>query len=129
VINPTFSDVLTVYHQQKQLDAETNRNITKWIRSVFNECYFGVSNVESLNGTTLSQASSYIARIPYKGKALEIAPGDIVVLGSVNDEVIDAQGKRTTDLIAKYKPNCFTVRTFKDNTKIIHSAHYKLIGA
>jgi len=137
VINPTFCDVLTVYHQVKP---------NEWVRSVHKECYFGVNNVENLNGTTLSQASSYIARIPYLGEenALQIASGDIVVLGEINDVISDEKGKRPNDLIAKYKPNCFAVRTFKDNTKIFknktnsimqlnhyskNGCHYKLIGA
>ena len=137
MINPTFCDVLTVYHQVKP---------NEWVRSVHKECYFGVNNVENLNGTTLSQASSYIARIPYRGEryALQIASGDIVVLGEINDVISDEKGKRPNDLIAKYKPDCFTVRTFKDNTKIFkknmnsnmqqfyyskNGCHYKLIGA
>lgn len=134
MINPTFCDVLTVYHQVKP---------NEWVRSVHKECYFGVNNVENLNGTTLSQASSYIARIPYYGEksALQISSGDIVVLGKIYFEISDEKGCRPNDLIAKYKPNCFTVRTFKDNTKIFkdstyatknnyikNGCHYKLIG-
>ena len=137
VINPTFCDVLTVYHQ-----IESN----KWVRSVYKECYFGVNNVETISGATLSQASSYIARIPYYGERnkLQITSGDIVVLGEISDTISDEKGKRPNDLIAKYKPNCFTVRTFKDNTKILNKfangimqrndyskngCHYKLTGA
>ena len=128
MIDPTFNETVTVYHQHKFYDETKKRNVTEWTRAVYNECYFGLQKSESLNGNTLSHTSSYTAKIPYNGKVLVIAPGDIVVLGEVYDTIDDVQSKRATDLINKYKANCFTVRTFSDNTKIPEDAHYKLTG-
>ena len=129
MINPIFKDTITVFHQERRLDKTTNRAVIVWKRNVYTNCYFGTNNVETLNGNTLSQASSYIARIPYTNKTINVCSGDIVVLGKINDIVSDVQGSRASDIVAKYKPNCFTVRTFKDNTKISHGSHYKLTGA
>ena len=129
MINPTFKDTITVFHQEGHLNTATNRTVTIWKRNLYTDCYFGVNNVETLNGNTLSQASSYTVRIPYANEAININSGDIVVLGKVNDTIADVQGNRASDIISKYKPNCFTVRTVKDNTKILHGSHYKLIGA
>ncbi len=128
MIDPTFCDSITLYHQHRYRDEEKKRNVTEWIRSVHNECYFGTQNVQALNGTTLSMASSYICKIPF-AIDLNIAPGDIIVKGNVTDVISDVQGQRTTDLLAKYKPDCFTVRTVAANTKIPEDAHYKLTGA
>ena len=128
VINPTFNTTITLYHQHKYIDETTKQTVTEWKRSNHNECYYGTQKAESLNGNTLSQASSYIVRIPYNGTSVEIAEGDIVICGDVADEIKDIQGKRVTDLIQKYKPDCFVVRTCTDNTKILYGAHYKLTG-
>lgn len=128
MLNPTFADTITLYHQHKYFNEETKRNVTEWIRSVHEECFFGSEEVKTVNGTTVSLASNYITRIPYNGAMVEVAPGDIVVRGNVPDEIIDVQGQRATDLLAKHKPDSFTVRAFKDNTKSSHGAHYKLTG-
>lgn len=128
MIDPTFNETITVYHQQKHIDEASKRNVTEWVRSVHNECYFGTQNAQALNGTTLSLASSYVVKIPHNGIELSIAPGDIIVKGDVTDTIEDVQGKRANDLLNKYNPNCFTVRTVSANTKIPEDAHYKLTG-
>ena len=129
MINPTFVSTVTHYGQKKEVDSTTNRNVIKWERKCYKNCYFGVNSVESLSGNTLSQASSYTVRIPFSGEELEFNSGDIIVLGEVTDDVDNTTGNRTSDLIAKYKPDCFTVRTVSDNTKLSHGAHFKLTGA
>ena len=124
MINPTFKDTVTVYHQIKDKD----RPITTWKRSVYEECFFGAVDAESLSGNTLSDASTYIVRIPYEEKAIDIAKGDVVVKGEVIDEIVDVAGQRINDLLARYKPDAFTVRSVADNTKIPFAAHYKAVG-
>lgn len=126
MINPTFNQTITLYHQSK--DVSSGKTVAMWTRTVHKECFYGTQKAENLNGNTLSQASSYIARIPYNGTAIDVGDGDIVVLGDVMDEIVDVQGSRATDLLQKYKPDCFVVRTCSDNTKIAHGAHYKLTG-
>ena len=54
MINPTFKDTVTLYHQHK--DTENGRTVTKWMRSVFEECYFGEQIAENVTGNTLSLA-------------------------------------------------------------------------
>lgn len=126
MINPSFKETVTLYHQQREVI--NNRAVTKWTRTVFNECFFGTQIAQGMNGNTLSLASSYTARIPFEGKLAEIAPGDIIVCGEVADEIEDISGKRVTDLLAKYRPDAFTVRAVSDNTKIPQGAHYKAVG-
>ena len=128
MIDPTFNTTVTLYHQHKHLDETSKKNVTEWIRTVYKECYYGTQKAEDLNGNTLSQASSYVVKIPYNGTELNILPGDIIVKGVADDIIADVQGYRATDLINKYKPDCFTVRTSSDNTKIEEDAHYKVTG-
>ena len=128
MINPTFQDTITLYHQHKYFNEETKRYTTEWVRTIHEECYFGTQEAQALNGTTLSLASGYTVRIPYNGATVQASSGDIIVRGKVTDEISDTQGQRATDLLEKYKPNAFTVRAFKDNTKLSHGAHYKLTG-
>lgn len=126
MINPTFKDTVTLYHQHKE--AENGRTVTKWTRKVFKECFFGTQIAQNTTGNTLSLASGYTVRIPQTDAALEFAPGDIIVKGVVTDEIEDVAGKRVNDLLAKYRPDAFTVRTVSDNTKIPQGAHYKAVG-
>lgn len=128
MINPTFSESVTLYHQYQEVDEQTKRKATKWARSVYEECYFGTHEAESVSGTTLSLASSYVVRIPYHGTKVVCAPGDVVVHGIIDDVVADVSGQRISDLLAKYKLEAFTVRAVSDNTKISCGAHYKLSG-
>ena len=127
MINPTFCDTVTVYHQVKTLNEATKRNVIEWIRTVFRNCYFGTTTAQALSGTTLSVANGYTVRIP-SGKTLDISPGDIVVRGEVSDIIEDVQDSRATDILNRYKPNSFTVRAVQDNTKLGHGSHCKLTG-
>ncbi len=124
MINPTFKDTVTVYHQIK--DKEQPKTI--WKRCVYTECFFGTVDAEGLSGNTLSDASTFIVRIPYTDAVVEIAPGDVVVKGAIPLEIADVAGQRINDLLARYKPNAFTVRSTADNTKIPFAAHYKAVG-
>lgn len=127
MINPTFCDSVTVYHQVKKLDETTKRNVSLWIRTVYHDCFFGTTIAQELNGTTLSVANGYTVRIS-ANHSLDIVPGDIVVRGDVPDNIQDAQGFRATDVLNRYKPNSFTVRAVSDNTKVPFGAHCKLVG-
>lgn len=129
MINPTFCETITHYQQKKVINPDNNRSEIMWERKAYKNCYFGANSVENLSGNTLSQASSYTVRIPYDDEKKVFTSGDIIVCGEVTDEISNVSGSRTADLIAKYKPDCFTVRTITDNTKIPHGAHYKLTGA
>ncbi|MBR6523457.1 MAG: hypothetical protein IKT39_02460 [Clostridia bacterium] len=128
MINPTFKDTVTLYHQYREIDEANRRTVTKWERRVFEKCFYGTQIAEGLTGTTLAVASGYTVRIPVQPEALEISPGDIIIKGAVSDEIEDVAGKRATDLLARYKPDAFTVRAVADNTKIFCSAHYKVVG-
>ena len=127
MINPTFCDTVTVYHQQKKENELTKRNVIVWKRTVYQNCYFGTTTAQALSGTTLSVANGYTVRIPSKS-TLDISPGDIAIRGEVSHTIQDVAGCRATDVLNRYKPNSFTVRAVQDNTKLNHGAHYKLTG-
>ena len=128
MINPTFSDTVTVYHQQKSYDEKVGKNVTAWVRAVYTSCFWGNQENKVLNGNELSQASSYTVRIPFCGVALSFATGDIVIKGEISDEIADVQGRRKADLLNRYNPDCFVVNTVSYNTKIPQAAHYRLTG-
>ena len=127
MITEVFNAKITLYHQVKACDDETKRNITKWVRNVYEECFFGTTTVQSLSGDTLSQASSFIVRIPGIDE-INITPGDVVVRGEIFDEIADEQGKRINDVLNRHKPYSFTIRAVCDNRMITEGAHYKLTG-
>lgn len=118
MINPTFCDTITLYHR----DNSTNQ----WSRTCIKQCYFGTETGDGLNGVNLKNKNSYLVRIPET--EIIIAQGDIIVKGAVDDIVEDVPKKRPSDLLTKYKPDCFTVSGIKYNTKIKFGAHIKVTG-
>lgn len=145
MITPVFKDTVTIYNRHQYTDAQTGKTKIKWFRTVLHNCYYSTKRIEVLNGNILSQADSYSVRIPenkkyrdtaaWKNMPLDlinkyftISTGDVIVKGEISDDIEDTAGKRITDLIEKYKPNCFTVKTFSDNTKIKFGAHYAVGG-
>ncbi len=133
--DPTFKDVVTLFHKYTEPDAN-GRTVTKWQRISFESCFFGVVRSKVLNGIVLSENDTYICRIPqneaYRSIESEngftICPGDIIVLGKVWDEIADVSGQRASDLLSRYKGSSFTVNSFSDNTKLPFMPHYRASG-
>ena len=121
MINPTFCDTITLYHRDKS----TNQ----WSGQVFRECYFGNEESSSTSGVNLKKGNTYIVRIPtVTSRVVKVQTGDVIVKGYVTDDIADVQGQRVSDLLAKYRPYCFTVSGIKYNTKIKFGAHIKVTG-
>lgn len=126
MIDPTFVFPVTVYH--KVVDRSTGRTVTSWKRSVYKNCYFGVVSAESLTDTTLSPADSFVARIPYDS-LIEVSPGDIIVSGNINADIEDVSGKRSSDLLERYKGRAFTASSVSVNSVLPYAKHIRVSGA
>ena len=128
-----FIFTVTVFNKYKN-----NANETLWKRTVLENCYFGAETAQKLNGNILSSENSFVCRIlknkaytdKFKGEnnKFTLAPGDVIVKGNVTDEIKDVSGRRITDLLQKYKGECFTVKSFSDNTLLRHKPHYRVRG-
>lgn len=126
---PTFKHTVTLYHQYKE--TENNRSVTKWSKSVHENCYFGTETVKQVNGTTLSMASSFVCRIPQNAgnsDTLIVSPGDIIIKGRIEDEIADVMGQRSSDLLNKYRGTAFTVKEVSDNSTLPYAPHYRASG-
>lgn len=126
MIDPTFKYTVTLYHQHK--DEENPRAAPKWSRKVLKNCYFGTETVKQVNGNTLSMASSFVCRIPKDANSIALSPGDIIVKGSVKDEIADVSGQRPSEFLNKYSGTAFTVRAVSDNTALPYASHYRASG-
>ena len=103
---------------------------------------YGVSTIG-----VLTENKTIICRIPADSRFVDkrtwkeledktdyftLANGDIIILGEVED-VIDeyTAGKRSTDLISKYKgyDECLEVDTYVNNVQTgVDLAHYRVVG-
>lgn len=126
MIDPTFRFTVTVY--RKCISQKDGRNVTEWHKSIYRDCFFGMTAIRQLNGNVLSMADEYVCRIPFTGKKLELSPGDVIVKGAVSDTVSDKQGERIGDLLNKYKSESFTVRSVSDNTLLAYAPHCRASG-
>ena len=116
--NPNYMHTITLYHKRVENKKEV------WTRTIIEKCFFKVETTLSQNGTDVTKSNTYTARIPKMD--IDIALDDIVVYGSVNDMIGPEQN--ATQLLRKYKPDAFRVRTLADNTRFKHGKHYRLGG-
>ena len=136
---------LTIYNQYK----DPITKVVKWVRNTVSSCFWKYTGNKVTVGQVELETNTTICRIPkderylarYEWEALPndqmenyftLGPGDIIIKGSVDDEVDEMEkGKRSTDLIAKYKrlQGCIIIQRFTDNTgRGRNDKHYYVMG-
>lgn len=123
-----WNNTITLYN--KYVDAD---NKIYWYRHVINDCFYKHTVDKIVVGETTIASNSTICRIRVsddyinkgewnelddKSSKFTLSSGDIIIAGEVDFEVDEyTKGKRSSDLIAKYKeyPGCFTVETVNIN--------------
>jgi hypothetical protein len=138
---------ITVYNKYE--DPATR--LTSWYRKVITGCYWSGSTLQILKQDFAVETDSAMCRIPkqdnYVDKAswnnlssddklvhLTFAPGDIVALGTVTDEIDDFPTESTTSIqstafLKKYANTSFVVKNFTDNSNEYKgSQHYCVRG-
>ena len=147
---PFWDKTVTLYN--KYVDSTTQK--TTWYRTVIENCFWKDVNETYYVGTRgisttgvkletkqvicrIQEDDRYLAKgawdaLEYKSEYFTLSQGDIIVLGEVNDEIDDyTSGKRSTDLITKYKAlqSCIEVDTCVNNVMTgVGLAHYRVIG-
>lgn len=112
-----WNTTITIYNKFE--DKQTQ--LIKWYRTVLDNCFWKYTGDKVSVGNTILETNDIICRVPENNKFLEkfewlsipndlmtnyftLGNGDIIVKGSVLDEIDEYKtGKRSTDLIAKYK--------------------------
>lgn len=144
---PWWDKTVTIYN--KVVDPTTQR-IT-WYKNTAENCFWKyVNNSYTIRGSMITlDTKDVICRIPKTDKFVDkktwrelkdeerkdyftLANGDIIILGEVED-VIDeyTAGKRSTDLVAKYKEDdaCIEIDTYVDNCQTgVNLEHYRIVG-
>ncbi|SHI42822.1 DUF6751 family protein [Parasporobacterium paucivorans] len=136
--NPSYIDTVTIYNRYKALNSTET-----WFRTVLHNVFYKSSIVQTVTGSNiLTMASSYILRIPESGnyanreswEAMDDKAGhftlgvdDIIVLGEVSDTVTATSPNTATNLLTKYKPDAFRIKSFSDNSRMV-GGHYRVNG-
>lgn len=138
--NANYTDTVTIYNCYKGKDNGTGKDI--WFKTVLERCFFKSSEVQNVSGTTLEKASSYTCRISFIEKYLPYAEwsklsdktgfftastNDLVILGTIADNITNVTPNTTVEILMKYKPDAFKIMTVSDNSKY-HGAHIKVGG-
>ncbi len=140
-----WDTTLTIYNRYE--DPQTQ--VIHWHRTVVKNCFWKyVGNKVTVGDTTL-ETNNTICRIPkdsrYKdkyewvslpndmmSKYFTLGQNDIIVKGEVTDEINEYQsGKRSTDLLSKYKSlqGCILIEQVGNNTGIGRcNEHYYVSG-
>lgn len=145
-----WDKTITIYNRYVD---PTNQHIT-WYRTVVENCFWKASNEMFSMGRygvstigVVTPVKTIICRIPQsadfadklewkelsdKSEKFTLANEDIIILGEVDDEIDEyATGKRSSDLIARYKEYdaCLVIDTYTNNVQTgVGLAHYRVTG-
>jgi len=130
---PTWwNTTITVYN--KFVDPQTK--VVRWYKTVITGAFWKYIHEKVMIGQTVLETNSIVCRIRKDDRFLEkyewlqkpndemenfftLGKGDIIIKGEVDDEINEYQsGKRSTDLIAKYKElqGCMSIDECANNT-------------
>lgn len=132
---PWWVDTVTLYNKV------TADGKILYYRHVFEDCFIAFEENEKSDSGNSGEGLTATVRIrandkylPSKGYAdsgeavqktyFTVTPGDVIFVGTVDDEMADESGKRPHDLLEKYEG--FFVSSFKDNSNA-PPAHYKVL--
>lgn len=140
---PFGMEIVTLYNRHETKD-ENGRTVAIWYRTVLAGCSWTLKRIRAWDGTAVILTDEITCRIPedarYRSPAewdalvvmtsnFTLAPGDIIVRGSVTDEIVAAF--KASDLIAKYRrAGVMTVNAAQDNFRLgFPIGHYCAKGA
>lgn len=104
-----WDKTVTIYHKIKNKD-DNGRTVTKWERTIVDNCFFGNKTVQTLVGTAIVNKNQRFIRIPMK-LTLLVCADDIAVLGEITVDVPDNTDARK--LLDTY--DGFVISTVKNN--------------
>ncbi|MDR1940035.1 MAG: hypothetical protein LBQ40_04490 [Clostridiales bacterium] len=122
---PWWNNTLTIY--KKGEDAERN---TVWTSAVIDGCAFTVTYNRAESGDNEKVIPAFIVRVR-KGAELSVKTGDVVIKSGVEEAIDESEdGRRMSDIMAKYGDDAFIVKATKDNTNLADAflPHYFIGG-
>lgn len=117
-MNPNYRHSLTFYHYDKATKT--------WTRTALMNCSYKMSLSESQNGTNQNKSADYMVRVP-ESVAITADIGDLIIYGTVTDSITGVSPNTVAEILEKYKPSAFRVKSFADNTGY-PGGHYRIGG-
>jgi hypothetical protein len=140
-----WDQTITVYNKV----TDTQTRVVTWHKHTIPNCFWHTRASKVQVGEVMLETDNIVCRIPKQKNFLEqyawvnltdeeksdyitLGIGDIVVKGGIAEEIDEyTQGKRSTDLIAKYKRSqgCFEIQkcSFNVSTGMLNP-HYHISG-
>lgn len=104
-----WDKTVTIYHKIKSKD-DNGRTVTKWERTIVDNCFFGNKTVQTLVGTAIVNKNQRFIRMPMK-LTLLVCADDIAILGEITVDVPDNTDARK--LLDSH--DGFVISTVKNN--------------
>ena len=111
-----WNEQITVFHRINSI--EDGKQKVSWEKSVYEDCFWGNKIKWHKDGESIIRDNQLIVRIPADKDAI-VALGDIVVRGSIEDEIAGSG----TNIKQAYKDSCFEIAKTTDNSKLKNTAH------
>jgi len=128
---------------------DTQTRVVKWYKTTLDNCFWKDTGNKVNVGDTLLETNDIICRIPKQENYLPpfewvnipndemsnyftLSVGDIIIRGHIEDDIDEyISGKRSTDIISKYKDNqgCLEIKKVAINTNTgMVTPHYNVKG-
>lgn len=137
-----WNKTITLYNKYE--DEQTG--LIRWYRHKINNCFYKVTNNKVNIGNVQLQTNDNIIRIPEqrdylppykwvelpndkKGEKLTLQTGDLIFLGDIEENIDElTSGKRSSDIISKYKTVGSVFITSVNINDFVPGAHYFVRG-
>ncbi|MCH5210436.1 MAG: hypothetical protein J1F01_05665 [Oscillospiraceae bacterium] len=140
-----WNTTITLYNRYE----EKETNLVTWRKTIIDGCFLKNANNKVSVGQTVLETNEILVRIPESdkfkpygemisdvknltGDYFTLNRGDIIIKGAVDDDIDEyAKGKKSTDLLSKYKEIgvCLQINNWQDNTGVGRVApHYYVSG-
>lgn len=143
-MNPNYCHTITVYNRLQAKDTASKKD--EWYKTVLPNCSWRCTSADEQkndqsNITNRTAAETYTIRIPQNpnfryyndwkqspDSHFTVSKTDIIILGECAEEITGVSPNTASEVMQRYKPNAFLIKSFTDNTAHLLGKHYKVGG-
>lgn len=147
-MNPNYNQTITIYNRIPARDTASKRD--EWNKTVLRGCSWRCTTADTQMKDQQSMMNrnteeTYTVRIPQKNPqnpdfrkyaewkdnpegSFTISKSDVIILGECSEEISGVSPNTAAEILQRYKPDAFLVKSFADNTSHLVGKHYKVGG-
>lgn len=143
-MNPNYNRTITIYNRIPARDTVSKRD--EWHKKVLYGCSWRCTTADTQmkdqqSMMNRSAEETYTVRIPMNPdfrkyvewkdnpeSSFTISKSDVIILGECHEEITGVSPNTAAEILQRYKPDAFLIKSFADNTSHLVGKHYKVGG-